>query len=192
MSETELIASLKTGDRAACAELLRLNGSIVFNTTLGLLQNKEDAEDVTQDIFVKVFQSIHNFKGEARLTTWIYRIAVTTALEHLRKQKTKKRFGFFQQLFSGESSIPISDIPDFNHPGVRLENKERSKELFAAIDRLPENQKTAFVLSKLEDLSNTEIAEIMQLSVSAVESLLFRARQNLKKLLSDYYINNEL
>lgn len=192
MTEKELIALLKAGERAACVELLRLNGSIVFNTVLGLLQNREDAEDVTQDVFVKVYQSIHNFKEDAKLTTWIYRITVTTALEHLRKKKSKKRFGFFQQLFTDESTAPIIDIPDFNHPGVRLENKERSKVLFAAIDHLPENQKTAFVLSKLEELSYSEIAEIMQLSVSAIESLLFRAKQSLKNLLSDYYINNEL
>lgn len=191
MSETELVAFLKAGERAACVELLRLNGSIVFNTVLVLLQNREDAEDVTQEVFVKVFQSIHNFNEDAKLTTWIYRIAVTTALEHLRKQKSKKRIGFFQQLFTDESTAPIIDIPDFNHPGVRLENKERSKILFAAIDRLPENQKTAFVLSKLEELSYSEIAEIMQLSVPAIESLLFRAKQKLKNLLSDYYIKNE-
>ena len=96
-----------------------------------------------------------------------------------------------QRLFDDDSVSPINDVPNFIHPGVQLENKERSKILFAAINQLPENQKTAFVLHKIEDLSYAEITEVMQVSLSSVESLMFRAKQNLQKLLKDYYEKNE-
>lgn len=191
MSETEVINLLKAGDREAFNELLKNSGSRVFNTALGILQNNEDAEDITQEVFVEVFQSITNFKGDAKLTTWIYRITVTKSLEFLKKKNRKKRFGFMTPLFSDERVEPIMEVPDFYHPGVQLENKERSKILFAAINSLPENQKTAFVLQKIENLSYAEIADVMRVSLSSVESLMFRAKQNLQKLLSDYYEKNK-
>ncbi len=191
MNEQEFISHLKNSDPIAFKELIKLFGSKVFNTSLGILQNKEDAEDVSQEIFVAVFQSIHEFKGESKLSTWIYRIAVSRSLEFLRRKNRKKRFGLLQRLFGDEEVEPINEIPNFLHPGIQLENKERSKILFAAIDKLPENQKTAFVLHKVEDLSYAEITEVMQVSLSSVESLLFRAKQNLQKLLGDYYEKNE-
>lgn len=156
------------------------------------MQHQHDAEDVTQEVFAEIFQSILQFKGEAKLSTWIYRIAVSKSLEFLRKKNRKKRFGFMQGLFGNDDLSPIKHVSDFYHPGVQLENKERAKILFAAIDKLPENQKTAFVLSKMEDLSYDEIAEIMKTSLSSVESLMFRAKQNLQKLLGDYYRENKL
>ena len=191
MNEQEFISRLRNQDAIAFKELIKLFGNKVFNTSLGILQNKEDAEDVTQEIFVAVFQSIHQFKGESKLSTWIYRIALSRSLEFLRKKNRKKRFGFVQRLFGDDEVEPINDIPNFLHPGVQLENKERSQILFAAINKLPENQKTAFILHKVEDLSYAEITEVMQVSLSSVESLLFRAKQNLQKLLGDYYEKNE-
>ena len=96
-----------------------------------------------------------------------------------------------QSFFSDESVEPINEVPNHFHPGVQLENKERAAILFAAIDKLPDNQKAAFVLHKMEDLSYAEIAEVISVSVSSVESLMFRAKQNLQKLLRDYYEKNE-
>jgi RNA polymerase sigma factor (sigma-70 family) len=123
------------------------------------------------------------------LTSWIYRIAVSKSLEFIRKQKRKKRFAFLQSLTGAENIS--SDKNTFYHPGIRIENKELAAILFKAIDKLPENQKAAFVLNKVEDLSYAEIAEVMKLSLSSIESLLFRAKQNLQKLLSDYYEQNK-
>ncbi|MBA2613839.1 MAG: RNA polymerase sigma factor [Bacteroidetes bacterium] len=165
--------------------------SMVYNLCLKYLQNIEDAEDVTQEVFIAIHNSIHTFKGESKLSTWIYRIAVTRSLEFLRAKNRKKRFAFFQTIFSNEKGEIKIEALHFHHPGVQLENKERAGVLFAAIDQLPESQKTAFILSKLEDLSYTEIALVMKISVSSVESLLFRAKQNLQKILGDYYEKNE-
>ena len=191
MSEVELISLLRNGDAAAFEMLVKTHQHRVFNTCLGIMQQREEAEDVAQEVFIEVYQSIHHFRGESKLSTWLYRIAVTRSLDALRKKKRKKRFAFLKSLFSDSGDELKFDAPDFVHPGVLLENQERSKILFAAIDTLPENQKTAFILSKIEDLSQKEISEIMGNSVGAVESLLSRARLNLQKQLEEYYKNDK-
>jgi len=89
-----------------------------------------------------------------------------------------------QRLF-GEGNEPLYELPDFNHPGVALEKKEDAARLFKAIRQLPDNQKTAFTLHKLEDLSYKEVSEVMQTTVSAVESLMHRAKLNLRKILTE-------
>lgn len=182
MNEQELIISLRKGEEAAFKYMVETNQDRVYNTALGIVQNAEDAEDVAQEVFIQVFRSIHNFKGEAKLSTWLYRIATTRALDHLRSKKSKKRAGLIQRLF-GENNEPVYEIPDFNHPGVALDKKENAAKLFKAIAQLPENQKIAFTLHKLEDLSYQEVSEVMKTSVPAVESLMHRAKQNLRKVL---------
>lgn len=182
MNEQELIQGLKAGDEAAFKFMVDTYQDRVYNTALGIVQNAEDAEDVAQEVFIQVYRSIQQFKGESKLSTWLYRIATTRSLDLLRSRKSKKRFGFIQRLF-GEENQPLYEIPDFNHPGVALDKKENAATLFKAISQLPENQKTAFTLHKLEDLSYQEVSEVMQTSVAAVESLMHRAKQNLKKIL---------
>ena len=182
MNENELIQGLKSGDEASFKYLVENYKDRIFNTAIGIVQNAEDAEDVAQEVFIQVYRSIHSFKGESKLSTWMYRIATTRSLDLLRSRKSKKRFGFMQRLF-GEGNEPLYEIPDFNHPGVAMDRKETAAKLFKAIAQLPENQKAAFTLHKLEDLSYQEISEVMQTSVPAVESLMHRAKQNLRKIL---------
>lgn len=191
IEDTDLIRKLIEGDRISFENLVKQFKNKVFNTSLSILQNVEDAEDITQEVFVEVFQSVKNFKGESKLSTWIYRIAVSKSLEFLRWKNRKKRFGFMQSLLYNNLTESILEIPNFFHPGIQLENKERAAILFAAINKLPENQKTAFILHKIEGLSYAEVADVMQVTVSSVESLLFRAKQSLQKLLGDYYEKNE-
>jgi RNA polymerase sigma factor (sigma-70 family) len=191
LNEEQLISRLKEGDTLAFKELVDELKNRVFNTALGILQNTEDAEDTTQEVFIEVFHSIGQFKGDSKMTTWVYRITVTKALDFLRKKKRKKRFALTRILFATESVEPVMDVPHFYHPGVQLENKERASILFSALDRLPENQKSAFILHKVEGLSYQEVAEVLKVSVSSVESLMYRARQGLQKLLMDYYQKNE-
>jgi RNA polymerase sigma-70 factor (ECF subfamily) len=163
---------------------------MVFNTALGIVQHSEDAEDVAQEVFVQVYESIHSFKGESKFSTWLYRITITKSMDHIRKKKRKKRFAFIQSLFGLNNEV-LHDPPDFYHPGVKMDNKERSAILFKAIEKLPENQKIAFTLHKVEGLSYQEVSQIMDATVSSVESLLHRAKNNLKKNLEDYYRNHD-
>ena len=91
---------------------------MVYNTAIGILQNAEDAEDVTQETFMQVFESVASFKGESKFSTWLYRITVSKAMDHIRKKKRKKRFAFIQSLY-GKNDQPVIDPPDFFHPGVK-------------------------------------------------------------------------
>jgi RNA polymerase sigma factor (sigma-70 family) len=185
INETELIEQLKQGDETAFRTIVEQWKDMVYNTILGIVQNETEAEDLAQDVFIKVYEKVGTFKGDSKFSTWLYRIATTTALDHLRSKKRKKRFGFLQSLGSGGEENDA--VPDFHHPGVSLDNKERSTVLFKAIDSLPENQKAAYTLHKLEGLSYRDVSEVLKTTVSAVESLMSRANQNLRKQLEEYY-----
>ena len=146
----------------------------VYNTALSYLQNREDAEEVTQDVFTSVYRNASRFRAESAVSTWIYRITINASLNYLKR---KRRFSFVR---FGEKE---KEKPDFVHPGVLLENKEYSIALFKVIDTLPDSQKSAFILSFVEDLPRKEVAEIMGTSLKAVESLLQRAKANLRQRL---------
>ncbi len=186
MNEWTLIEKLQEGDESAFKFIVDNWRDMVYNTALSIVQQSEDAEDVTQEVFVQVYQSIKGFKRESKFSTWLYKITLSKAMDHERKKKRKKRFAFVKSLF-GEGNETIVDPPDFNHPGVTLDNKEKAGILFKAMGSLPDNQRIAFVLNKVEGLSYQEIGEVMDTTVSAVESLLHRAKTNLRKELKNFY-----
>lgn len=191
MDEKQLITELQKGSQSAFRHLVESFQNKVFNTVLSIVQNNEEAEDVAQEVFIEIYESVGKFKGESKLSTWIYRIATTKALESHRKKKAVKRFAFLTSLF-GENDEIVHHPVEFEHPGVVFENKERAKILFVHINQLPDNQKVAFTLCNVEGLSYQEISEVMQLSLSSVESLLFRAKTNLRKPLKDHYMNQSI
>ena len=186
MNEQLLIQQLQQGMEYAFTQLVEAYQHLVYNTVLSMLQNKEEAEDVSQEVFIQVYQSIKQFKGESKLSTWLYRIAITKSLDWQRRKGRKKRFAFVEGLFGVDDSIK-HDPPEFNHPGVAMENKEQAAMLFKAIKQLPDNQKVAFTLNKIEGLSYQEVATVMQVTEASVEAFLHRAKQNLRKELGDYY-----
>lgn len=157
--------------------------NMVFNLALQYLQNLEDAEEVTQDVFVQVYFKLDQFRQESKLSTWIYKICVNQCLDFIKAKKAKKRSAQFISIFENQNN----DLPfiDFNHPGISLENKESVQRIFNCINELKENQKTVIILSKIEKLNNKEIAEIMNISTKAVESLLFRSKQILENKLKE-------
>ncbi len=187
MEQEKLIQNIKDGDERAFEELFMLYKDRVFNTALGYMQNKEDAEEIVQDVFVEVYRSINKFKSESGIGTWIYRIAVNKSLDRIKHRKRKKRFAFFTSLFDSETGELVHQPVEFNHPGVAAESKEKAKYLFDAINKLPENQKTAFILSEIEGLTHAEIGKVIDKSAKAVESLIRRAKENLRAILSDIY-----
>ncbi len=156
--------------------------NLVYNLALSYIHNQEDAQDITQEVFVKVYQRYQSYDAsKASLKTWIYQITINHCLDVIKSKKSVKRFGIFTSLFYSDSHEPIHEASHFDHPGVSLEDKEALQQLFAIIDTLPDNQRTVLILTKVEDRSVKEVAEIMQLSSKAVESLLQRAKNNFSK-----------
>jgi RNA polymerase sigma-70 factor, ECF subfamily len=187
MQENELINRLRQKDEEAFRIVFNDNQKKVLNACYRLVNDKETAEDITQEVFIKVYSSIEQFRGDSQLSTWIYRIAITRSLDYLRAQKRKKRFAFLTYLYGDDEKQIEVEAPNEHNPGVLIENSERLKVLNDALDTLPENQRIAFSLSKYDELSSKEIAAILTTTVSAVESLIHRAKKNLEKRLFNYY-----
>lgn len=186
----ELIDKLKQGDHTGFTALMELYQDMVYNTAISIVQNAEDADDITQEVFVQVYLSIKSFSGNSKFSTWLYRITISKALDHEKKKKRKKRFALVQSIFGNttdEKTLPV----EFHHPGILLENKQRAAELLKALKSLPEKQRIAFTLHKLEGQSYQEIADIMATSLYAAESLISRAKVNLQKILRKFYSENK-
>ena len=193
LEEQDFINQLKQGKQTAFNQLLDDFQQKVFSTCISFVPNKEDAEDIAQEVFLEVYKSISKFKGNSKLSTWIYRIATNKCLEFIRKKNTKKRFAFMQTILGNE--IPLdktSYFTEFNHPGIVLENKEKSATIFKAINTLPETQRVIFTLAKIDGKSYQEIVEITGKSLSSVESVMFRAKKALKEKLEVFYKNNSI
>lgn len=193
VNDQVLITRLKKGERTAFKELVESLQDQVFNTAIGFVHNEKDAEDVAQEVFIEVYNSINDFQEDSALTTWVYRIAINKSLNLLRYKKRKKRSWFFQALFNSDDDVDqLQQDRPFYHPGVDLENKERSAMLFDAIGNLSEAQRVAFTLNKVEGLKYDEIAAIMERSASSVQGLIHRAKEQLKKELYEAYTSGSI
>ncbi|MFN7118159.1 MAG: RNA polymerase sigma factor [Saprospiraceae bacterium] len=187
LDEKQFIQALQQGSQQAFSRLVEQFQQQVLNTCLGFVPRLQDAEDLTQEVFLEVFRSIGNFRAEAKLSTWIYRVTVRKCLEYIRYQNRQKRWAFMKNLVGLDTPEAQSLASGMDHPGIALENQERSAILFLKMEELVDNQRTAFVLHKVEGLSHQEISEILQVSIASVESLIFRAKQQLQKKLERYY-----
>ncbi|MCB0481765.1 MAG: RNA polymerase sigma factor [Flavobacteriales bacterium] len=151
--------------------------NLVYNVALQYVQNVKEAEEITQDVFLSIHEKLNTFKADSSLKTWIYRITVNKSLDLIKARKRIKRWGIF--VSTDDETKYKTNVKEFNHPGVQLEQKEAMEKLFKAINELPENQKTALILLKIDDLKMNEAAEIMEVSMKAIESLFQRAKKNL-------------
>ncbi|MDD4632144.1 MAG: RNA polymerase sigma factor [Proteiniphilum sp.] len=176
MSDEQLIKEITLGNHAAFKNLMEKYQLQVFRTVMGFVHIKEDAEEVTQDVFVRVYQSLSSFHHDAEFSTWLYRITVNTSLNFLRSNRKNRLLQSLETIFShrSEEKTPLEE----------LEHAERDRRIRMAIDALPEKQRMAFVLSRYEELPQRKIAAIMNRSEGAVEQLLQRAKENLQKKLS--------
>lgn len=186
VTDPQFIEQLQKGDDTAFHRLVEDWKDRIYNTALGLVQQAQDAEDITQDVFITAWKSVKQFRGESSIQTWLYKIAVHQSLDCIRKRKRKKRFGFLVPLLGADEG-PEQELGDFLHPGVQLEKKQEAQVLFKAIRKLPEQQQVAYNLQKIEGLSIKEIAQVMETTDGAVEAMLNRAKTNLQKTLITYY-----
>lgn len=176
------VQDLISGDENALKALVKEHQSRVFHHAMQILRSREEAEDVCQETFIQVHESIRTFKGNSSLGTWILRIAINKALEKLRKEKRRNRLRELLPWWMPEESK--STETNVLHPDIQLEHKEKAMALYRAIDGLNPNQRIAFTLIKIDEVSYAEASEFMNLSIKAVESLVSRAKENIKKELS--------
>ena len=194
MTDQQLVTEiLENNSQKAFVELVDKYQPLVVKTCRGFVSSYADAEDLSKEVFIEVYQSLHNFRSESKLSTWLYRIAVNKSLNFVRKQKRSSLLYSIEGFFTGNNNKQERlEIEDENNasPEEAIISKEKKAMVKKTINSLPENQRIAFILSKYQDLSYKEIAEVMDLSLSSVESLLFRAKANLQKKLSAEFKKN--
>jgi len=190
MEDKDLINLLKEQDNTAFKILVDDFKQKVVATCYGYTGDYDVALDLAQEVFIEIFRSVSKFRGEAKLSTWIYRIATNKSLNWLRDNKKHKSVKSIDRFFRGENAVRF-DIEDIkSRDGYeQLNSYYKSQKIQTAINNLPENQKIAFVLNKVDDLSYKQVSEIMDISLSAVESLIHRARKKLQKDLISIYSN---
>ena len=187
MTDTELIERILLNDQRAFRMLVEKYQQIVFKTCIGFLHSREEAEDLTQEVFIEVYQSISRFRQEAKISTWLYRMAVNKCLNYIKKNKKNKFLINLENIFMPGNEDLKNEVRNKAFDDDKMDIDERAKILQSAIDSLPPNQKIAFTLNKYDELSYKEISEIMDVSLSSVESLIHRAKLNLQKKLLNYF-----
>jgi len=182
MNDEELIEKLSLGKQKFFHALLQAYQVEVLNLCFRFLLSREDAEDVAQEVFVEIYYSIDDFRGDAKLRTWIFRIAVSKCLDEIKRKNRKKRFSSIGKALGIDHIMHLQ--ADSDRADKRISEKEDMDRLTNALNRLPQNQRIALTLSKLEGHSPPEIADIMQTSLTSVDSLIYRAKQNLRTFLN--------
>ncbi len=185
LNEPELIEQLRQKQEPAFRQLVETYRDRVYATVYNMLLNDQEAEDAAQEVFISVFESIGQFRGESSLSTWLYRVAVRKAIDKLRKRKNRQRLREWLPSWMPTEKNNRAQLLD--HPAAKAEQKEKAAVLFKAVSELPNNQQTAFTLIKIQGMRYDEVAAIMQLNIKAVESLISRAKINLQKKLEKYY-----
>lgn len=182
MQDQELVLKIKERDGQAIQLLVSLYKSKVLNTCYRFLLNKEDAEDAAQEVFIEVVQSIDSFRGNSALSTWIYRIAVSKSLDEIKKRKRKKRISSIGRVLHLDEVVAW--LTTGKGADAIIQEKQSLQQIYELLDQLPDNQRIAFTLSKIEGYTNTEIAEILKTSNSIVETYLYRAKVKLRSKLN--------
>ena len=187
IDEATLVVQARDGDDKAFAELVRRYEGKIFRLAQHVTQNREDAEDVLQETFMKAYEHLDQFKGDSKFYTWIVRIAVNQALMKLRRRKTDKSVSLDETIDTGEDTL-VREIAAWDEdPEQRFSREELGTILDSAIHSLEPPYRSVFVLRDIEELSTEETADALNLSVPAVKSRLLRARLQLREKLTRYF-----
>src|SRR5580698_4229677 len=189
--ETILVAQSREGDTAAFGELVRRYEGKIFRLAQHVTQNREDAEDVLQETFMKAYEHLDQFQGNSKFYTWIVRIAVNQALMKLRRRKTDKSVSLDETIDTGEDTVAREIAAWDENPEQRYSREEVNQILSSAVDSLAPPYRAVFVLRDIEELSTEETAEALDLSVPAVKSRLLRARLQLRDKLTRFFKHKE-
>jgi RNA polymerase sigma-70 factor (ECF subfamily) len=187
VDESVLVSQARDGDTRAFGELVRRYEGKIFRLAQHVTQNREDAEDVLQETFLKAYEHLDQFKGDSKFYTWIVRIAVNQALMKLRRRKTDKSVSLDEQIDTGEDTI-VREIAAWGEdPEQQFSRVELGDILDRAVDSLEPPYRSVFVLRDIEELSTEDTAEALGLSIPAVKSRLLRARLQLREKLTRYF-----
>jgi len=185
--EAAIVAQARLGDAKAFSELLRRYEGKIFRLAQHITQNREDAEDVLQEAFLKAYEHLDQFQGQSKFYTWIVRIAVNQALMKLRKRKSDRSVSLDETIDTGEDTVAREIAAWDENPEQQYSREEINEILSSAIDGLAPIYRAVFVLRDVDDLSTEETAEALELSVPAVKSRLLRARLQLRDKLTRYF-----
>ncbi len=187
VDESTLVAQSRQGDTVAFGELVRRYEAKIFRLAQHVTQNREDAEDVLQETFMKAYEHLDQFQGNSKFYTWIVRIAVNQALMKLRRRKTDKSVSLDETIDTGEDTI-VREIAAWDEdPEQRFSREELGGILDTAVESLEPPYRSVFVLRDIEELSTEETADALGLSIPAVKSRLLRARLQLREKLTRYF-----
>jgi RNA polymerase sigma-70 factor, ECF subfamily len=185
--ESELLAAARTGDAKAFSELMRRYEGKIFRLAQHITQNREDAEDVLQETFLKAYEHLDQFKGDSKFYTWVVRIAVNQSLMKLRKRKTDRSVSLDEGIDTGEDTV-VREIAAWDeNPEQKYSREELGEILDNAVQSLAPPYRTVFVLRDIDELSTEETAEALDLSIPAVKSRLLRARLQLREKLTRFF-----
>ena len=187
IDESALVTQAREGDTTAFGELVRRYEGKIFRLAQHVTQNREDAEDVLQETFMKAYEHLEQFKGDSKFYTWIVRIAVNQALMKLRRRKTDKSVSLDETIDTGEDTVVREIAAWGENPEQQLSREELGGILDSAIQGLEPLYRSVFVLRDIEELSTEETAEALGLSVPAVKSRLLRARLQLREKLTRFF-----
>ncbi len=180
-----LVRAVLDGDATAYRGLVERYQGRIHSVVYGMVRNPEDARDLTQDAFLKAYKNLHRFRLQSSFYTWLCRIAMNVAIDHLRKQKVRKAELFEEGIATKDSGGVISLAHRREDPGRNLERKRLGERIMAALDELPEDQQQIIVLREIEGLSYKEIAEVCDIPEGTVMSRLYYARKKLQAALAD-------
>jgi RNA polymerase sigma-70 factor (ECF subfamily) len=183
--DSAMVEAVRQGDSTAYRGLVEKYQGRVYSMVYGMVRNREDARDITQDAFVKAYRKLDSFRTESSFYTWLYKIAMNLAIDFLRKRKRRSTGEFDEGIASRDSGGDISDIHHAESPRRAVERKQLYSAIMEALQKLPEDQRQVILLRELEGLSYKEIADVMGVKEGTVMSRLFYARKKLQKLLAD-------
>jgi RNA polymerase sigma-70 factor (ECF subfamily) len=183
-ADTELLTAVMAGDGTAYRGLVEKYQGRVFAMVYGMVRNREDARDITQESFVKAYRSLSTFRLESSFYTWLYRIAMNLAIDFVRKRKRRETGGFDDQIATRDGDGSIAEVHHEEGPSRQLERKQLFGRIMDAMEKLPEDQRQVILLRELEGLQYKEIADVMGVPEGTVMSRLFYARKKLQKLLA--------
>lgn len=187
----ELLAKFKKGDQQAFELLVRKYKTTVFNTIYSIMGNAQEADDIAQEVFLKVYTKADSFKGKSSFSTWLYRITVNRCVDELRRRKNK--IISYETEFNQEEKLKLKDVLASRENDIteKLRQKELQDIIQKAMNSLPEKYRIILTLKEIEGLSYKEISQIMKISLAKVKIWLFRARQKLKGKLAFLYSQGE-